>query len=123
MRNDDLVAAAQPEVVLDAFERNKEQFDHQHHVMHPLETVRQQEYRGHHISIRTTYTIEVDGVAIEGHVGVTNDGQVHYHAVPNISFSSAVEMVERLIDAFPDDFPAAGPVPDDVHAHHHDEGR
>ncbi len=79
-------------------------------------------YKGHHIVVRTTYSIEVDGNAITGHVGVTNDGQVHYHAIPNISFASAVEMAEKLVDAFPDDFGSPGE-PVDTHgpAHqHHD---
>jgi len=43
-------------------------------------------------------------MAIEGHLAVGNDGQVHYHAIPNLSFPSAVDLVKRLIDAFPDDF-------------------
>lgn len=80
------------------------------HGMHMggLETVREDEYRGHRIVIRTSYQIEVDGRQLTGHLGVTNDGRVRYHAVPNLSFPSAVAMVRRLIDAFPDDFPAAG---------------
>ncbi len=69
-----------------------------------LETVRQDDYRGHHIVIHTTYRIEVDGRLVTGHLGVTNDGRVHYHAVPNLSFPSAVDLVRRLIDTFPDEF-------------------
>jgi hypothetical protein len=81
------------------------------HGMHPgegAETVREDEYEGHKIVIRTKYEIEVDGRRLTGHLGVTNDGRVHYHAVPNLSFPSAVAMVRRLIDAFPDDFAARG---------------
>jgi len=83
--------------------------------MHPggAETVREDEYRGHRILIRTRYKIEVDGRPLTGHLGVTNDGRVHYHAVPNLSFPSAVAMVRRLIEAFPDDFPE----PADGHVH------
>jgi hypothetical protein len=76
-----------------------------HHM--PSESVREADYEGHHIVIRTTYTITVDRVPITGHMGVTNDGQVHYHPVPNVSFASAVDLVKRLIDVFPDDFPPA----------------
>ena len=72
------------------------------------ESVREAEYQGHRIVVRTRYEIEVDGKAVTGHVGVTNDGQVHYHAVPNLSFPSAVEMVEKLIDIFPADFDKKG---------------
>ena len=56
-----------------------------------MESVRQADYRGHHIVIRTRYQIEVDGRMLMGHMGVTNDGQVHYHPVPNLSFASAIE--------------------------------
>lgn len=69
-----------------------------------LETVREDDYRGHHIVIYTTYRIEVDGHPVTGHLGVTNDGRVHYHAVPNLSFPSAIDLVRRLIDTFPDEF-------------------
>jgi hypothetical protein len=69
-----------------------------------LETVREDDYKDHHIVIRTTYRIEVDGRPVTGHLGVTNDGRVHYHAVPNLSFPSAVDLVRRLIDTFPDEF-------------------
>lgn len=73
-----------------------------------VETVRESEYRGHRIVVRTTYAIEVDGRPVTGHLGVSNDGRVHYHPVPNASFASAVELVEQLIDAFPDEFEQAG---------------
>lgn len=72
---------------------------------HPTsETIREADYEGHHIVIRTTYQIEVDGKPVTGHMGVTDDGKVHYHPVPNISFASALDMVKQLIDIFPDDF-------------------
>ncbi len=72
------------------------------------ESVREAEYKGHHIVIRTTYSIEVDGVPLMGHMGVTDDGHVHYHPVPNASFASAVDLVKDLIDVFPDDFTGKG---------------
>ena len=64
-----------------------------------------------HIVIRTTYQIEVDGTPVTGHMGVTDDGKVHYHPVPNISFASALDMVKQLIDVFPDDFTDTGENP------------
>lgn len=73
------------------------------------ETVRQAEYKGHHIEVRTIYEIHVDDKPITGHLAVTNDGRVHYHPVPNASFVSAIDLVKRLIDAFPDDFGADAP--------------
>jgi hypothetical protein len=86
-----------------------------------MESVRVAEYQGHRIIVRTRYEIEVDGQMVTGHVGVTNDGNVHYHAVPNLSFPSAVEMVEKLIDIFPEDFDKKGR--NGGHGHGHGHGR
>ena len=72
----------------------------------PAEIVREAEYNGHKIVVKTTYRIEVDGTPVTGHMGVSNDGQVHYHAVPNMSFASAIDLVKMLIDTYPMDFPA-----------------
>ena len=70
--------------------------------------VREADYAGHHIVVRTRYQVEVDGHMLMGHMGVTNNGQVHYHPVPNLAFGSAVDLVKRLIDIFPDDFAKKG---------------
>src|SRR5574340_1028146 len=72
------------------------------------ETIRGADYEGHHIVVRTTYQLEVDGKPVMGHMGVTDDGKVHYHPVPTISFASALDMVKQLIDIFPDDFADMG---------------
>ena len=71
-------------------------------------SVREADYAGHHIVVRTWYEVEVDGRMLMGHMGVTNDGQVHYHPLPNVAFDSAVELVKKLIDIFPDDFAKKG---------------
>ncbi len=76
----------------------------QKHQHQSSENVREADYRGHHIVVKTHYRIEVDGRVVMGHMGVSNDGQVHYHPVPNLSFASAVDLVKQLIDIFPDDF-------------------
>jgi hypothetical protein len=78
------------------------------------ESLREADYKGHHIVVRTRYHIEVDGQVLTGHFAVSNDGQVHYHPVPNISFASAIDLVKQLIDLFPDDFQEAG----GGHGHH-----
>lgn len=72
------------------------------------ESVREADYQGHHIVVRTSYDIEVDGRMVMGHMGVTNDGKVHYHPVPNMAFVSAIDMVKSLIDIFSDDFATTG---------------
>ena len=96
----------QPASYLDHVAERGSVSDHDHEG--PAETVREADHNGHHIVIRTSYSIEVDGRAVTGHLAVGNDGRVTYHAVPNLSFESAVDLVKRLIDAFPDDFDAPG---------------
>lgn len=74
--------------------------------MHHGESVvtREADYKGHHIVVRTKYEIEIDGKPLMGHMGVTDLGDVHYHPIPNLSFGSALDMVKKVIDVYPDDF-------------------
>jgi hypothetical protein len=117
MKRDELAWASDPESLAQHVRENApalQQTQHPHG--EAMESVREDTYKGHHIVVRTSYHIEVDGVTVEGHMGVTNDGQVHYHAVPNLSFASAVDLVKQLIDTFPEDF-QTGPG-----GHEHGEG-
>jgi hypothetical protein len=104
MKKSELVQATDPQSLVEGVRRYQPP-QHMHHGG-PMETVRETTYRGHRIVVRTSYEMQVDGVTIDGHMGVTNDGQVHYHPVPNLSFGSAVDLVKNLIDVFPDDFTA-----------------
>jgi hypothetical protein len=70
----------------------------------PMESVRVAEHGGHRITIRTRYTIEVDGRPLRTHLVLDNDGQLACHALPNYAFGSAVDLVKHLIDQFPADF-------------------
>jgi hypothetical protein len=70
--------------------------------------LREDDYQGHHITVKTTYHMEVDGKPLMGHLAVTNEGQVQYHGLPNYSFDSAIFLIRKLIDTFPDDFKAGG---------------
>jgi hypothetical protein len=79
------------------------------HVAHgPAPSVREDDFRGRHIVITTTYEITVEGRPLTAHVGVSNDGSVHCHSLPAYEFASTVDMVRVLIDYFPDDFPPVG---------------
>ena len=71
---------------------------------HESVVTREADYKGHHIVVRTTYQVEVDGKPLMGHMGVSNDGDVHYHPVPNLQFASALDMVKKIIDVFPSEF-------------------
>ena len=80
---------------------------HMEQHMRPFESVRKVEYNGHHIIIRTQYQIKVDGKSLRGQIYVDNSGRVSTHAIPNYSFTSTVDLIKKLIDAFPANFPKA----------------
>ena len=105
MNTNDLGLSGDPEPLIESLAREKEGLAaHGHGHGGPMETVRESTYRGHRITVRTSYSITIDDMPVQGHLGVSNDGQVHYHAIPNLGFSSAIELAEKLIDVFPDDF-------------------
>jgi hypothetical protein len=105
MKRNELVQRSTPESLVEHVRRNVPALRQtQHHHGETTESIRKASYRGHHIVIRTGYNVEVDGIPLQGHLGVANDGRVHYHGVPNLSFASAVDLVEQLIEAFPEDF-------------------
>jgi hypothetical protein len=92
------------------------------HVAHqPGASIREADHKGHHIVIRTKYEVTIDGKAFRGDLSVANSGNVHYHAIPNVGFASAIDMVKCVIDVFPDEFPAGksnGPSGHDDHDGH-----
>jgi hypothetical protein len=69
-------------------------------------SMREADYNGHHITIKTTYQIKIDGKPFMGAVDVTNAGAVHYHGIPAAGFASAIDLVKSVIDTFPDEFAA-----------------
>lgn len=99
------------------------------------ESIREAEHNGHKIRIKTTYELSIDGQVLTGHMGVANDGTVHYHGLPNYSTNSAIDLMKQIIDSHPDYYPPVDP-PDtgtrdaDGHehgdheagVHHHGEG-
>jgi len=77
---------------------------HVEHDKGASQSVREIEYNDHKITIYTQYEIKVDGKPFGGHIYVDNSGKVSAHALPNYSFVSAVDLVKKMIDDFPDDF-------------------
>ncbi len=67
-------------------------------------SLREADYKGHHITIKTTYQITIDGKLFKGALGVSNTGTVHYHGMPNTAFASALDLIKAVIDVFPDEF-------------------
>jgi hypothetical protein len=93
-----------------------------HHHGGPLVTVREDDHAGHHVVIRTTYEITVDGKTLAVPLVLTNAGVLHCHALPNYQFKSAIDLVRSLIDQFPDDFPPAGGSAGEGGGHGHAHG-
>ncbi len=87
---------------------------------HGEASVREDEYKGHHIVVKTTYEVTVDGNPFHASLGVSMGGNVQYHGIPNVGFASAIELMRSVIDQFADEFPAvkgkrkkpATPLPD-----------
>jgi len=80
----------------------------------PTSSVRVEEYKGHHISITTTYDITIDGKPASAHIGVSNRGMTHTHGLPAYEFASVVDLVKAVIDNFPNEFLSSQPG-DDMH--------
>ncbi len=121
MDKSELARAGDPDVFVPYLRENPPPLPTPGHDHGPIQTVRRDTYRGHEIVVRTTYEIEVDGRPLRGHLGVHNDGSVHYHPLPNHSFDSALELVRQVIDSFPENFGRGPRAPDghdgDGHAH------
>ena len=64
--------------------------------------VRKSVHRGHVIEIKTMYEITIDGKPYRGHLEVGNDGRLYCHATPYHKYESAVDMMKRVIDLYPD---------------------
>ncbi len=77
---------------------------HAEHDGRPFQSVREIDYNGHKIAIHTQYEIRVDSKPLGGHIYVDNAGKVSAHSLPNYSFVSAVDLVKKMIDEFPEDF-------------------
>lgn len=102
---DEAKAYAPVDVVARGVKGLKEQGGgHGHHHGGGVRALRSADHRGHHIEVTTTYEIGVDGKPLEVMLNVDNDGRVTCHAVPNYISFSAVDVVKRLIDSYPDSF-------------------
>ncbi len=83
-------------------------------------SLREDHHKGHHIVIKTTYEVTIDGKKFAPPLGVSNAGIVEYHGMPNIGFPSAVDLIKCIIDQFPADFARRTREPQPVAHDHHD---
>ena len=74
------------------------------HAGHQTTSVREFTYGGHVGRIITTYRIEVDGQEVHPHLSVDEDGRVFTHALPFVTYASAVDLMKDVIRAYSDDF-------------------
>ncbi|HEX8624217.1 MAG TPA: hypothetical protein VF782_03975 [Allosphingosinicella sp.] len=92
---------------------------------HSMESVRTATHCGREIVIKTCYEITVDGKSLNAHLSVDDKGNLHTHALPEYSFSSAVDVVKKIVEAFPDEFPCddeGGGKPSGHQGHDHGGG-
>jgi hypothetical protein len=78
------------------------------HMQEPSTSKREANYLGHQVVIRTTYEVTVDGKVFNAGLGVTDDGRVYYHGMPNVGFDSAVDLMKAVIERFADEFSGSG---------------
>ena len=82
------------------------------HGKHEDTSVREITHNGHNIKIITTYRVEVDGKPAAMHLSVDEDGQVYTHAIPFITYASAIDLMKEVMDAYPDAFAGSGSHPE-----------
>lgn len=124
MEYPDLAAASQPDAVRRSLADKADELRGAGHGHHDggQASVRTVSYKGHDIVIRTTYEITVDGQPFDANVSVDNSGRVHYHGLPTRNFPSTVDLVKKVIDAFPDEFDHGPPPDSPTHDHGDDHG-
>ncbi len=66
---------------------------------HPMVSVREAMHNGKHIVVKTRYEVTVDEKPLGAHLGVADNGSVHYHGLPNYAFASMMDLVRKVIDA------------------------
>ena len=91
------------------------------HAGHQTTSVREFTYGGHVGRIITTYRIEVDGQEVHAHLSVDEDGRVFTHALPFVTYASAVELMKDVIGAYADDFAQTGDIGHDQGGGHDHE--
>lgn len=80
---------------------------HEGHPNAQFTSIREINYKNHNIVVKTTYEIEVDGKTMNSQIYVDNNGKVSSHVMPNYSFNSAIDLIKKIIDKFPDNFTKA----------------
>lgn len=92
------------------------------HAGHEATSVRELTHKGHTVRIITTYRVEVDGKPAGMHLSVDEDGQVHTHATPFVTYASAVDLMKEVMNVYPDAFSDSDAQAGHDHDNSHDHG-
>lgn len=94
---------------------------------HEHVSVRRAEHAGHSLEIHTSYRIFIDGQEFPDPIHVSDDGNVHYHGLPQYSLASALDLLKVITDRLVEDDappligesrPEPGPEHDHGQQHH-----
>lgn len=121
---DELVAASSADAIRATLTANADELSEaaSAHHMQGMGMVREAEYKGRHIEVKTTYEITVDGKPFDVHLVVNNQGRVYYHGLPTRDFPSAVDLVKKAIDVFGDEVGGNGNGNAGHEGHEHEHG-
>lgn len=67
---------------------------------HDLTITRTVKHLGRNISVTTTHSIEIDGVKVESHANIGEDGRIHSHATPYCDYADVLELAKALAAAY-----------------------
>lgn len=79
----------------------------EHHDEGLARSVRTLESEGRLITLTTTYEVRVNGRRVVLHIMADEEGQVWSHLCPYLSFASALELVQHLLERMPHLFEGA----------------
>lgn len=72
------------------------------HAEGPVTSSRTIHAGGHVIDVRTTYEVRLDGQAIALNIMVDSDGRLWTHLCPYLTFATAPELVEYVLERAPE---------------------
>jgi hypothetical protein len=72
------------------------------HTEGPVTSSRTIHAGGHEIEVRTTYEVRLDADAIDMNIMVDSDGRLWTHLCPYVTFATAPELVEYVLEHAPE---------------------
>ena len=72
------------------------------HATGPVTSTRTIQVGGHDIEVRTTYEVRLDGETLSLNLMVDSDGRLWTHLCPYVTFATAPELVEYILERAPE---------------------